>query len=104
MSVPALFSTNLFNPVFYNSSFILNEVFLSFIVGTIATTIYFYGARTLGSARGASFTFIVPVAAVLLGWLILNEVPGWQSFVGGALSLGAVMLINLWKTRATSRN
>lgn len=89
----------MFDPSFYTTSFILNEIFLSFIVGTIATTIYFYGARTLGSARGSTFTFLVPVAAVLLGWLILNEVPDWQSFVGGGLSLCAVVLINVLANR-----
>ncbi len=34
-----------------------------------------------------------PVIATLLGWLILGEVLGWPQIIGGALVLGAVLLL-----------
>jgi drug/metabolite transporter (DMT)-like permease len=36
---------------------------------------------------------LVPVVAVLFGWLLLGEQPGWPTFVGGALAVGGVVLV-----------
>lgn len=70
-----------------------NILFIALLVGTFATTVYFYAAQRIGAARASSFTFTIPVTVVALSWVFFGEVPQITSLVGGALSLVAVTLI-----------
>jgi len=40
----------------------------------------------------ASFTYLIPVVAILLGLALLGEQPPWLAGVGGALCLAGVAL------------
>lgn len=73
--------------------FWVNAVYLALLAGTFGTTVYFAAAKRVGGARASSYSFLVPVSALALGWLFLGEVPTWTSIVGGALSIGAVLLV-----------
>lgn len=77
----------------WKASFWWNIGFISFFVGTFATTMYFLATREIGAARASSFTFAIPVTVVILSYIILRELPQVTSIVGGALSLIAVALI-----------
>lgn len=70
-----------------------NIAFIALLVGSFATTVYFYGARAVGAARAASFTFLIPVLVVVLSYLTFGEVPEVSSLVGGVLSSMAVLVI-----------
>lgn len=70
-------------------------LFLSVIVVSIATTLYFIASAKIGSNKASSFTFLVPCVAIFFAWLILNEIPDIQIFIGGSLSLIAIYLINI---------
>jgi drug/metabolite transporter (DMT)-like permease len=72
-------------------------------VGAIAWTIYLgvfptsIGFATWAFALGrtkagqlGTLTYLAPVVAVLLGWLMLGEAPPWLALVGGALALAGV--------------
>jgi probable blue pigment (indigoidine) exporter len=48
------------------------------------------------------FTFITPIVAVLLGWLLLGERVDLTVALGGSLILTGVILVN--RTPAASRN
>jgi drug/metabolite transporter (DMT)-like permease len=76
-------------------SFWINTVYLALLAGTFGTTVYFEAAKRVGGARASSFSFLVPVSALVLAYLFLGEVPQWTSLAGGALSIGAVMLVQL---------
>jgi drug/metabolite transporter (DMT)-like permease len=45
--------------------------------------------RTKAGQLG-TLTYLAPVVAVLLGWMLLDEAPPWLALVGGALALGGV--------------
>ncbi len=72
----------------------LNLVYLSVVATAFATTTYFLCSARLGAGPASAFMFIVPTAAVLLSWLFLGEVPTPVALAGGALSIGAVYLVN----------
>lgn len=55
---------------------------------------YAGGVMRLGAARAAAFINLVPVSAVLLAAVILDEHVGLSVLVGGALVLGGVWLTN----------
>lgn len=82
------FAVSTLGPAFW-----INALYLALLAGTFGTTVYFEAARRVGAARASSFAFLVPVSALALAFLILGEVPAWTSVVGGALSIGAVMLV-----------
>ena len=65
------------------------------VFGTAVAFVWFYdGVRALGPGRAAVFINLVPVAAVLLGYLLLNESLEWSMLTGGALTVAGVWLIN----------
>jgi drug/metabolite transporter (DMT)-like permease len=78
----------------YSTGFWLNIVYLSIFSSSIASTLYFFSTKRIGTGRAASFTLLVPAIAVVLSWLILGEVPLPLTLVGGAFALSAVYLIN----------
>ena len=51
-----------------------------------------YALRRMSAGRLGSLTYLVPVVAILLGWVLLGETPPWLALVGGALCLAGVYL------------
>lgn len=78
-------------------SFWLQILYLSVLTTALATTYYFIATSRLGSRKASSFIFTVPVSAVLISWLVLNEVPAVSLIIGGCLAVAAVFLINYKK-------
>lgn len=63
----------------------------------MATTVYFFASKKLGSHRASSFIFIVPCAALLSSFFIHGEVPSIFTLIGGAFAMAAVYMINRYK-------
>jgi drug/metabolite transporter (DMT)-like permease len=64
------------------------------VVGSIvAFSAYVVAVRLLPTATVATYAYVNPVIAVLLGTLILNERLAPAMFAGGALIVGAVVLV-----------
>lgn len=70
-----------------------NVIFGGAIVTSIATTIYFYATSKLGSDKASSFIFLVPFAAAVSSWILLNEKLELHTIVGGVLGISAVYMI-----------
>jgi len=51
-----------------------------------------YALRRMSAGRLASLAYLIPVVAILLGWLLLGETPPWLAAVGGALCVGGVAI------------
>lgn len=68
--------------------------FLSVVVISIATSVFFLAAQRLGSNTASSFVFVVPITAMGLSAFIFDEALPLPSLVGGLLALTAVYLIN----------
>lgn len=48
------------------------------------------------AGRAASFLYLVPVIATLIGWLWLKELPSWLSLTGGGVAVLGVVIAN-WR-------
>jgi drug/metabolite transporter (DMT)-like permease len=66
--------------------------YLGVFGSVIAFIWYSQGVQQLGAARTAVFNNLVPVFAVLLSVLLLNESLHWSMVVGGAVVIAGVTL------------
>jgi drug/metabolite transporter (DMT)-like permease len=60
----------------------------------IAFTTYGYALQHISASRLGISTYLVPVITIVLGWLLLSEVPPGLAYVGGALAL-----LGVWVAR-----
>ncbi|MET9018539.1 DMT family transporter [Actinopolymorpha sp. NPDC004070] len=67
-------------------------VFLGAFPTAIAFTTWAYALSRTSAGRMGATTYLVPPVAILLGWLLLGEVPVPLAFAGGALCLVGVAL------------
>jgi drug/metabolite transporter (DMT)-like permease len=72
---------------------------LSVGVLTVICTVVAYGFWNVALsktsvAEGGSLLYVVPLFSLLLGWMLLGEVPSVASLVGGAAALTGVILLS----------
>jgi drug/metabolite transporter (DMT)-like permease len=68
----------------------MSVVYLGVFPTGLAFTTWAYAlARTSAVQMGAT-TYAVPALVVVMSWLVLDELPGWVTFAGGALCLAGV--------------
>ncbi|MBQ4814325.1 DMT family transporter [Pseudoalteromonas luteoviolacea] len=87
-----------FNPLSsitnYSSTYWYHMLYLSIVVVSIATSIFFLATQKLGANRSSSFIFIVPVTAMGLSVWYFGEQLSLAVSLGGAFALCAVYLLN----------
>lgn len=67
---------------------------LTFLSTSIAYILYYWILEHIGSARTTMVTYLVPVFALLYGWLWLQEHIGVEAIIGLGLVLTGIMLAN----------
>jgi drug/metabolite transporter (DMT)-like permease len=82
--------------LFRNADFVFwgNLFYSATITTSLATTFYFVATSKIGASKASSFIFMVPFSAALGSWLILGEVPGIHTIIGGLLGIAAVYILN----------
>lgn len=78
----------------YPESYWYHMLFLSVIVVSLATSVFFLANQKIGPNRSSSFIFVVPVTAMGLSVWYFDESIPLTVAVGGALALAAVYTIN----------
>lgn len=74
-------------------------VWLGLIGSCLAYLLYFYLLSTVGATRTSIVTYVMPVIAVILGVLFLDEGLDWRLAAGLALILGGVAVVNREQVR-----
>ena len=72
----------------------LAVIYLGVFPAALAYTVWAYLLSKMPAGRAASFLYMVPVMAFLIGWTWLGETPKLIDLAGGLLALGGVMLVN----------
>ena len=55
---------------------------------------YYEGVKEFGATNATSYINFLPVIGVLCGYLFLGEVPGTTLYIGGAITIAGVFLVN----------
>ncbi|MFK7802303.1 MAG: DMT family transporter [Anaerolineae bacterium] len=70
-------------------------IFLGIGVTGLATVTYFYLIEELGAGAASMTIYIIPIAGVITGILVLNEEFRWQMGVALVLILGGIAITNM---------
>ena len=71
---------------------IRDRVYLGLVPTALAFTTWGYALARMPASKLGATTYIVPAIVVMLSWLLLDEVPGWLSILGGVLCLAGVAI------------
>lgn len=72
----------------------LAVVYMGIFPGAIGYISWAYVMSKRPASTSSSFLYLIPIVATLIGWLILGELPRSIAFLGGALILAGVILVN----------
>ncbi len=72
----------------------LAVVYLGVFPAAIAYLTWGYVLKRTPASIAASSLYTVPIFAIVIGWLVLREVPSAAAIVGGALAFAGVTLVN----------
>jgi drug/metabolite transporter (DMT)-like permease len=81
----------------YSLAYWQHVLFLSTVVVSIATSVFFLATQKLGSNRSSSFVLVVPVSAMGFSAWYFGESLSFVVGVGGIFALAAVYLLNYKK-------
>jgi drug/metabolite transporter (DMT)-like permease len=75
-------------------------LYLGLFPTSIAFTLWAFALGRSTAGRLGSLTYLVPAVAIVIGWLLLSEVPAPLSFAGGAIAIAGVIVARSKPRRA----
>lgn len=72
----------------------LAVIYIGIFPGAIGYFSWAYVMSKMPANQASSFLYLIPLVATLIAWQILGELPRPVAFIGGALILGGVILVN----------
>ena len=67
-------------------------VYLGVFPTAIAFTTWAFALSRTTAGRLGSTTYLVPAIAIVLGWVVLSEIPPIAALLGGAIAIGGVVI------------
>lgn len=77
-------------------------VVMAVVSTAIAFRLFLAGIAVIGPVRTAIISTVEPIATAMLGWWLLAQRPAWPTWVGGALIIAAVIVIQWGASRRDS--
>ena len=67
-------------------------LYLGLFPTSVAFTLWAFALGRSTAGRLGSLTYLVPAVAIVIGWVLLAEIPAALSFVGGAIAIAGVIV------------
>jgi drug/metabolite transporter (DMT)-like permease len=83
-----------FSDISWTGPFVSSVLYSAFVGTGLAWLLYFGLVRAGEASRVASFIFVVPLAAVVIGAVVLDETLGLSLLAGAALIVCGIYLVN----------
>lgn len=74
-------------------------IYMGIFPGAIGYVSWFYVLSRLPASQAGSFLYLIPATAIFIAWLWLGEIPGAAAWIGGALILAGVLLVNIRRSK-----
>jgi len=97
----AVLSFTFDKPAVYSSNYLAIVIYAGIGASTIGATVWYFLLTKENATTLASSSLIVPMLALVFGWLILGENLDIRSLIGCALVLAGIYLVNR-KTRSVN--
>jgi drug/metabolite transporter (DMT)-like permease len=88
------FSVEAWDEIAWNGGFVASVLYSGLVGISLAWVIWFALVRAGEASRVASYIFAVPLTAVLIGVVFLDEPLGYSLLVGVAFVVGGIYLVN----------
>ncbi|MFA5595683.1 MAG: DMT family transporter [Trueperaceae bacterium] len=79
---------------------LLATIYIGVFPSAVAYTIFAFALSRVPVTMVAAALYMVPVFSLIASWLLVGEVPGPLTVVGGAVAIGGIVLLNVAKQRA----
>jgi drug/metabolite transporter (DMT)-like permease len=79
---------------------LIGLAYLTIFGSAIAFSAYIWLLQVTAPTRVATYAYVNPIVAVLLGWLVLKEIPTPNMMIAAPMIIGAVVLITLPRRKA----
>jgi drug/metabolite transporter (DMT)-like permease len=96
--------------VVWSSDTVYSMIYLILVGSIIAYTCYTFALRSLPMTIVSLYTYVNPLVAVVLGWLVLDEKLNMQIIVAFLLTVGGIYIVNrgyqlrdAWKAQFSGR-
>ena len=87
-----------FHPAAVSTASILGFVYLLTFGALVGFTAYIYLLRATTAAKAATYAYVNPLVAVLLGWAVASEPVSARTLVAAGIILGGVAIITIAKS------
>ncbi|MFZ5643345.1 MAG: EamA family transporter [Bacillota bacterium] len=77
-------------------------IYLIFFGSILGFSCFVYIIKTMPPAKASTYTYVNPVVAVFLGWLILSESVTLRDIIGAAVILAGVVMVQTSRFRQAS--
>jgi len=84
-------------------SALLATLYIGLFPSAVAYTIFAFALSRAPVTVVAAALYMVPVFSLIASWLLVGEVPGPLTVLGGAVAIGGIVLVNLAKQRAVTK-
>ncbi|MEN8191910.1 MAG: DMT family transporter [Bacteroidota bacterium] len=78
----------------YSHEALFSILYLSTIGSVVAFTVYYWLLKRINAVILSLSSFITPIAAIILGWIILDERLNFNHFIGSSLVLIGILFAN----------
>ncbi len=92
-----------FDPAAISGRSVLAVAYLAFVGSILAFTTYGWLLRVAPLPKVATYAYVNPIVAVILGWLVLSEPITARTIVAGGVIVAAVALIITARSRLAAR-
>jgi drug/metabolite transporter (DMT)-like permease len=99
VNITVALATGSFHNLVWTSRTVISIVYLVVCGSWMGFTAYIWLLEHVPTPKVATYAYVNPVVAVFLGWLLLHEKIDGFMFVGTAIILSAVALVNISKLR-----
>ncbi|GLX66438.1 DMT family transporter [Paenibacillus glycanilyticus] len=86
--------TESWSDVVWSTEFIASLLFISIFVIALGWLVFYKLMDSGEASKVASFTFLIPLVAILIGTIVLNEPFTYSLLIGLVLVLGSIYLVN----------